>query len=628
MHPHVSRSIPSFTRRVLVAAAALLLALGAGACAEDALLSPAGPRLDENTGAPITVTPGTAAVGDTGVVLTVRGTGFSEYGFVELDPWLNTVFTFVDDSTYSVRIYGPLQQPADHQVRVMDENGVWSAPDTFSVVNPVPVVDRVTPDWCDTSSACGPITVRGRNFMPGAIAMWNGSYVYSQRQDDSTMTLYPEWYMLQSAGLAQVSVQNPPPGGGASAPVLLQVGMRIVMHTSGARAGGPGFELEIYGESFSSGATVYWNGSPRQTYVTNARRVAAYIPASDVAAPGEGVVTLATPQLNQGQPFRVGTIAVRAPGSPMLTSQLSLNLPVRDLAYSAHTQRLYGTVYDGPDAGKVAVINPEYGYVEQLIWIGSSPRYLAVSDDGRYLWVGVDGESRVARVNLDYHWPDVTAQLDSGVVAEDLAAVPGKPMAVAVARRNPAGSPRHGGVAVYEGYWGYALPSATAAGLGSNVIEFGAKGSTLWGLDNESSMDGRFRTMTVNDNGVTLASTGWRVGLDPDADFVFAGGRLYFSQGYTMDTGYNDWAGMYSFTNPDGAVRPDPRTGQAYYLNQAGIRVADINTFTQIATLPVPPLQFELASETRRHLVRWGADGLAFHDADEVFIYRSPIVGP
>lgn len=52
-------------------------------------------------------------------------------------------------------------------------------------------------------------------------------------------------------------------------------------------------------------------------------------------------------------------------------------------------------MYDGPDAGSVAVINPEHGYVEPFIWIGDGPRYLALSEDGRYLWVGVDGENRV-----------------------------------------------------------------------------------------------------------------------------------------------------------------------------------------------------------------------------------------
>lgn len=626
MHPHFLRMNPSVFRRVLSAAAALLLTLGAGGCADDALLSPSGPRLDGETGTPITLTSDTAVVGDTGVVVTVRGTGFNQFVWVSFDPWIYAIPTLVDDSTLSVRVPGPLQGPSVHQLSVMYESGEWSAPATFSVVNPVPVIERISPESCDTGSYCGPITVHGRNFVQGAIVQWNNSYVWAQFQSDSVLVLQPDPYFLQNPDLVQVRVHNPGPGGGTSGPVLFQVGLRIVMHTAGARAGGPGFELEIYGESFSSGATVYWNGSPRQTTYSNPRRVSAWIPASDVAAPGEGVVTLSTWQLNQGQPFPVGTITVRPQPSATVTSQLTLGLPVRDVAYSAYTQRLYGTVYQGPDAGNVAVIDPQTGTVENLVWIGSSPRYLAVSDDGRYLWVGVDGENTVRRVNLEYAWSDITVYLDS-LVAADLAAVPGNPLAVAVVRKDPY-SGRNAGVAVYEGYGGSMRPSVTGKDESSNLIAFGAKGSTLFGLRTGSG-DNRYRTMTVNDNGVAVTATGWNVGTSLAADLVFAGGRLYTSDGHTIDTGYNDWAGFFNINNTNGAVRPDVRTGRAFFLNESGIRVTDINTFATAGMLPVPPLQFESPTTLqRRHLVRWGADGLAYHDADEVFILRSPIVGP
>jgi hypothetical protein len=92
-----------------------------------------------------------------------------------------------------------------------------------------------------------------------------------------------------------------------------------------------------------------------------------------------------------------------------------------------------------------------------------------------------------------------------------------------------------------------------------------------------------------------------------------------------VDTGHNDYAGI--FHTLQGAVRPDLATGRAFFLGSGGIGVGDLNTFAQIATLPVPAVQFEPAPQ-RRHLVRWGVDGLAFHDADEVFILRSPIVAP
>jgi hypothetical protein len=621
MQQHVFSTITRYSRGVQRAVLALLLTLGAAACTPDALLSPEGAR-PHATGAPlVSVTPGSALVGDTGVVLTIRGSGFTDWSLVQIDPWLPASVTFVDDSTLTARIEAPLWEANTHQVSVSTDLET-SDPLPFVVENPIPVITRISPEWCEVGGDCQTVTLHGRNFLPGVGVKWNGWDKNFTLLNDSTIQVHLSTYDTYFSELVQVTAVNAGPGGGSSDPALFQVGMRVVMHTAGATAGSNSFELEIHGESFSSGAVVYWNGSPRQTWVSNARRVSAIITAADVAAPGEGVVTMSTPGLMGGQAWRVGTITVRPQPSATVTAQSTLQLPVRDLAYSAFTGRLYGTLYDGSLAGYVAVIDPASGTMVDYVWVGAGARTLAVSDDGKYLWVGVDDEHRVSRVNLEYGYSDLQAVLDSGVVAEDLAVVPGKPHRVVVSRMT-SGSPRHAGVAVYDGYSGMALPSSTPAGTGSNVITFGAKGSTLYGLDNETS-NHRYRTMQVDDDGVTLVSTMWS-GLSAPAGIVFAGGRLYNSGGPMLDTGYNDYAG--GFYTLSGAVQPDLATGRAFFLGADAIRVGDINTFALLGTLSVPPLQFDDPAPHHRHLVRWGADGLAWHDADEVFLLRSPLVG-
>lgn len=625
MHPHVFSRIVFQTLRTLGVAVALLLALAA--CTPDALLSPGDARPDGLADAPITVTPASAVVGDTGVVLTVRGSGFTPTSYVYVNPWLGVTTTFVDDSTLTARIDWPVEWAAEYTVTVVGEMWEQSAPATFTVTNPVPMITRMTPDWCDTDSECGMVTLEGRNFMYGMQVRWDGNTVNATWHSDTRVTFYVDPYWLQSSDLVKITAVNPEPTAGPSAEVLFQVGTRFMVHTAGATAGGAGFELEIYGEGFRSGDVVYWNGSPRETHVFNQRRMSMWVTAADVEFPGENVVTLSTTLVNMGEPFRVGTVTVRPAPSATVTSQLSLDLPVRDLAWSPVTDRLYGTVYDGEMAGHLAVIDPSSGAVENYVWMGQDPRYLALSEDGRYLWVGVDGENRVKRFDLQYSawWPDLSVPLDSGLVAEDLAVVPGKPHRVAVSRKNTCCSPRHEGVAVYDGFMGARLPSTTPGHVGSNVIEFGTRGSTLYGMDNEST-ENRWRTMRVDDGGVAITSNGWRVGLNFYSDFVFAGGRLYTNMGPVIDTGYNDWAGF--FQNLRGAVRPDLKTGRAFFLgDDAVIRVADINTFAPLGSIAVPPLQFEHPATQRRHLVRWGADGLAWHDADQVFILRTPIAG-
>jgi hypothetical protein len=623
MHQHLSRKQFNISRGLPRTALALLFAAGAAACTSDALLSPGGARPHAELAPLLSVTPDSAVVGDTGVVLTIRGSGFDEYSSVSTDPWLPVTTTLVDDSTLTARIEEPLWQANTHEVTVFDEYWQPTAPLYFVVGNPAPVITRMTPDGCEIDGACPTVTLYGHNFLPGAQVTWDGNPVNVTSQSDSLITFQLDSYYLSWENVVEVRAVNPGPGGGPSAPVTFQVGSPIIMHTAGATAGSAGFELEIYGESLGSDVVVRWNGVPRTTVRHNARRVSAYITAADVATPGEALVTVTTHTRMNGAPWRVGTVTVRPPAPAAVTWDATLQLPVRDLAYSAVTERLYGTVYDGPMAGYLAVIHPEWGTVENYLWMGEGARYLAISNDGKYLWVGVDGENLVRRVNLEWGgYPDFLVQLDSGVVAEDLAAVPNHPQRVAVSRRYTSGSPAHAGVAIYQ--YGWALSSVTAAGVGSNVIEFGATGATLYGLDAETSAH-RYRTMQVNDDGVAVTSNWWS-GISTQADIVFAGGRLYSSAGPVMDTGYQDWAGF--FNNLEGAVRPDLATGRVFFLDDDAIRVADINTFAQVGTLPVPTLAFEPAATQRRHLVRWGADGLAFHDADEVFLLRTPIAGP
>ncbi len=623
MHQHLSRNTFSFQRGMRRAALALLFAAGAAACTSDTLLSPDGVRPHAELTPLLSVTPDSAVVGDTGVVLTIRGSGFDPYSSVSVQPWLPVTTTFVDDSTLTARIEEPLWQADTYQIEVFDEYWQPTAPLYFVVGNPAPVITRMTPDGCETGGMCPTVTLHGHNFLPGAQVTWDGGFVNVMSHSDSLITFQLDYYALTWEDVVEVRVVNPGPGGGPSAPATFQVGSPIIMHTAGATAGSAGFELEIYGESLGSDVVVRWNGVPRPTVRHNARRVSAYISAADVATPGEAIVTLTTGTRVNGAPWRVGTVTVRPQPSAAVTWDATLQLPVRDLAYSAFTGRLYGTVYDGPMAGYLAVIHPEWGMVENWLWMGEGVRYMGMSDDGKYLWVGVDGENLVRRVNLEWGgYPDFMVQLDSGVVAEDLAAVPNFPQRVAVSRRHTSGSPAHAGVAIYQ--YGWALPSVTPAGVGSNVIEFGATGATLYGLDAETSAH-RYRTMQVNNDGVAVASNWWS-GIYAPADIVFAGGRLYSSAGPVMDTGYQDWAGF--FSNLEGAVRPDLATGRVFFLDDDAIRVADINTFAQVGTLPVPTLEFEPAATQRRHLVRWGADGLAFHDADQVFLLRSPIAGP
>jgi len=64
---------------------------------------------------------------------------------------------------------------------------------------------------------------------------------------------------------------------------------------SSINAGGPGFTLIVKGSSFASNSTVNWNGSPLSSSYVSISELKAAVPASLIATPGTGQITVSTP---------------------------------------------------------------------------------------------------------------------------------------------------------------------------------------------------------------------------------------------------------------------------------------------------------------------------------------------
>ena len=129
-----------------------------------------------------------------------------------------------------------------------------------------------------------------------------------------------------------------------------------------------------------------------------------------------------------------------------------------DIVYDAGTDRIYAAVAGNP--GSIVPINPD-GSQETPIQVGIDPVRLAVSSDGQYLYVGLDGQPAVQRVNLATRTVELTILLGSDSFfgpwyAEDIAVLPGEPQSIAVSLKKKGFSPRH-----------EVLPSTTATALGA-----------------------------------------------------------------------------------------------------------------------------------------------------------------
>src|SRR5205823_5537808 len=143
-----------------------------------------------------------------------------------------------------------------------------------------------------------------------------------------------------------------------------------------------------------------------------------------------------------------------------------ISLETADLVYDPVGQRIYASIPSSALIGpnRVVRLDPVTGAVEAGVEVGANPGKLAISDDGQYLYVAVDNGTAVQRITLAPLSAAPAFALGNDPVfgaslrVEDMAVVPGTPVAIAVSRMNTTISPRHVGVAIYDSATGAARP--------------------------------------------------------------------------------------------------------------------------------------------------------------------------
>ena len=313
----------------------------------------------------------------------------------------------------------------------------------------------------------------------------------------------------------------------------------------------------------------------------------------------------------------------------------TINLATNDLIFDPGTQRMYASVPGNP--GSIIPLDPVTGTLGQPIPVGNGPFKLALSDNKQFLYVGLDGEAAVQRVDLATQTAGLKFSLGSDpffgpFYVEDMEVLPGSPQSIAIARKYKSVSPRHAGLAIYDN--SVQRPTTTPGHTGSNVIEFSASASRLYGYNQESTEFG-FRRMTVDASGVTILDvfdsfmgdliSGFGV------DIKFDGGRIYTTSGRVIDPEVRTVVGIFSLPSTFGnLVKPDATIGRVFFLTRDGvsgtwsIRAFDPNTRQLLGSENIPGVTGDPGS-----LIRWGSKGLAFRTTGgQVFLVESPNLIP
>jgi hypothetical protein len=289
-----------------------------------------------------------------------------------------------------------------------------------------------------------------------------------------------------------------------------------------------------------------------------------------------------------------------------------------DLIYDPSTQRIYASVPGSAGSlrgNTITRINPTTGDVEASIFVGSEPNRLALSGNGQFLYVGLDGAAAFRRFDLSTQTagPQYTVgnhDFWGPLIVDDIEVLPDDPFGVAISRR-PLNSSIELDIAAYDS----GIARARTA-PGGNEIEFGVSPTRLYNF----TANDDFRRMVVNASGVTtIESTRNLIG---GADFEFDGGFVFSNDGRVIDPESRVLLGTYSGVGLNALVRPASDQNRVYFLSGTSLLTYDLRTFVLLATTPIAGI-----SGTTSSLIRWGSNGLAFRTGSgQLFLISFDIV--
>jgi len=284
------------------------------------------------------IAPAAALKGSSAFTLTVSGSNFVSGAVVTFNGQSRAT-TFVSAQRVTANILATdVQTAGSYSVTVVNPagSGGASAPATFTVNNPAPVLTAVGPASMVKGSAAFTLTVNGSNFVSGSVISFNGQSRQTTFVSAQQLTAAILASDLQAVGTYQIRANNPTPGGGASGSISFAVtspAPSISSISPGAVVrGSSAFTLTVNGTDFVSGAVVTFNGQSRSTTFINAQQVSAAIPATDVQTAGNYPVAVVNPA-GSGGASAARTFTVNNP-VPVVTSFAPSNVVKGSAAFT------------------------------------------------------------------------------------------------------------------------------------------------------------------------------------------------------------------------------------------------------------------------------------------------------
>lgn len=292
--------------------------------------------------------------------------------------------------------------------------------------------------------------------------------------------------------------------------------------------------------------------------------------------------------------------APRTPSAPKgkYVTVTPVDITANDLLYDPARDVVYASVPSsgGAKGNSIVRITPDGG-VGEALFVGSEPNVMALSANGAYLYVGIDGAGAFRRVALADDsigplWPLGSDGCGSTLRATDMVGLLGEPQAVAVARAGQCG---YDTVAVYDN--GAMRPETLPAYMGLRSLEPSGVPGALFGYSYGAGYD-EFYVLATSAEGITRTMTlpGLVTGF---ADIHYANGFVYATRGQVVDAASLTLAGTYAAQGPlavDSAAGAIAFVEADFFTSSPHLKVFDLDTFLPLFSAPLPPLVNEMAT--------------------------------
>jgi outer membrane protein assembly factor BamB len=253
----------------------------------------------------LSLSPATAVEGGAGLTLTVNGQNFEPQSVVEWNGIAQPT-TYNSPTQVSAQISaGDFTNPGSLVVSVSNQatGGSNSTGLNFTVTPAPPSVSSLSPSSADVGGEAFVLTVDGSYFDSGASVLLNGTPLTTTFVSASQLTAQVPASALSTAGALDIDVSSSITGLTSNTQTL-SVGYAPLtlgsLSPPSVTAGGPSFELSVFGTGFTQGSTVQWNGSARTTTIVSPTEILAQVSSTDIASSGSATVDVVNTAANPG----------------------------------------------------------------------------------------------------------------------------------------------------------------------------------------------------------------------------------------------------------------------------------------------------------------------------------------